>query len=326
MAAWKRSNSFGASVKSHRRRRGLSQIALALEADVSARHLSFMETGRARPSANMVQRLAVVLGLSRAERDSLLLAAGYAPETEVEPIVRRQSSVASAAFAAAIALGEAETAEAAVNIAATAMSGFGIDHFISGVIRRGPTGLIVERDDPGRPAVGWLRHMSLRHHHDRDYLVGAAFARTQGFFWKDVRGEQMSRAQRRILDEARDFRIGAGFVLPVPRVDGNVRAFSSWAEDLDHHPEVRIALCLVAGGMLEALDRLGVQRTRDRPSRLRPEHRETLLRIADGGGAATGPAFSGQPAGDLVAQATAVMGARCPLAAAARAANLGLLD
>ena len=60
-------------------RRRLSQLELALEADVSSRHLSFVETGRSRPSAEMVLHLAKRLDVPLRERNDLLLAAGYAP-------------------------------------------------------------------------------------------------------------------------------------------------------------------------------------------------------------------------------------------------------
>src|SRR5262245_40298591 len=62
-----------------RRRRRLTQLDLALEAGVSSRHLSFVETGRSRPSAEMVLHLAERLDVPLRERNDLLLAAGYAP-------------------------------------------------------------------------------------------------------------------------------------------------------------------------------------------------------------------------------------------------------
>src|SRR5215468_9845691 len=62
-----------------RRRRRLTQLELALEADVSSRHLSFIETGRSRPSAGMVLHLADRLDVPLRARNDLLLAAGYAP-------------------------------------------------------------------------------------------------------------------------------------------------------------------------------------------------------------------------------------------------------
>jgi transcriptional regulator with XRE-family HTH domain len=69
----------GPLLRDWRRRRHLSQLDLALDAGVSARHLSFVETGRARPSAEMVLHLAERLGVPLRERNRLLLAAGHAP-------------------------------------------------------------------------------------------------------------------------------------------------------------------------------------------------------------------------------------------------------
>lgn len=71
--------SIGDLLRTWRRRRSLSQLELALEADVSSRHVSFLETGRARPSREMVLRLADHLEVPLRERNALLLAAGYAP-------------------------------------------------------------------------------------------------------------------------------------------------------------------------------------------------------------------------------------------------------
>ncbi len=62
-----------------RRLRRLSQLDLAHEAGVSPRHVSFLETGRARPSREMIHRLAETLGVPLRERNALLLAAGFAP-------------------------------------------------------------------------------------------------------------------------------------------------------------------------------------------------------------------------------------------------------
>ena len=70
---------FGAQLRRWRGQRGLSQMALALQAEVSARHLSWLETGKAAPSRAMVLRLAERLELPLRERNGLLTAAGYAP-------------------------------------------------------------------------------------------------------------------------------------------------------------------------------------------------------------------------------------------------------
>jgi transcriptional regulator with XRE-family HTH domain len=69
----------GDLLRDWRRRRRLSQLDLALEAGVSARHLSFLETGRSQPSRAMVLRLARELEVPLRERNRMLLAAGYAP-------------------------------------------------------------------------------------------------------------------------------------------------------------------------------------------------------------------------------------------------------
>jgi transcriptional regulator with XRE-family HTH domain len=69
----------GSMLRDWRRQRRLSQLELALEAGVSTRHLSFVETGRSRPSREMVLHLAERLEVPLRERNQLLLAAGYAP-------------------------------------------------------------------------------------------------------------------------------------------------------------------------------------------------------------------------------------------------------
>jgi transcriptional regulator with XRE-family HTH domain len=69
----------GPLVQYWRKARNLSQLALAAEADVSPRHLCFIETGRAAPSRDMVLLLAEALRVPLRERNALLLAAGYAP-------------------------------------------------------------------------------------------------------------------------------------------------------------------------------------------------------------------------------------------------------
>jgi transcriptional regulator with XRE-family HTH domain len=70
----------GALIRDWRQRRRLSQLDLALEAGVSTRHLSFVETGRAKPSREMVLHLAERLEVPLRERNQLMLAAGYAPQ------------------------------------------------------------------------------------------------------------------------------------------------------------------------------------------------------------------------------------------------------
>ncbi len=72
-------SALGPLLRLWRERRRMSQLTLAVEAEVSSRHLSFIETGRAKPSREMVLLLARVLDVPPRGRNELLLAAGYAP-------------------------------------------------------------------------------------------------------------------------------------------------------------------------------------------------------------------------------------------------------
>jgi len=85
---------FGVHLRHWRTHRRLSQLDLAQEAEVSTRHLSYVETGRAAPSREMVLRLAERLEVPLRERNALLVAAGFAP-------MYRQRSLDDPAMAAA---------------------------------------------------------------------------------------------------------------------------------------------------------------------------------------------------------------------------------
>ncbi|NGO69858.1 helix-turn-helix domain-containing protein [Streptomyces boncukensis] len=76
----------GTLLRGWRERAGLSQLELALRADSSARHISFIETGRTAPSREMVLRLAETLDVPVRERNALLLAAGFAPAFPATPL------------------------------------------------------------------------------------------------------------------------------------------------------------------------------------------------------------------------------------------------
>ena len=84
---------FGPRLRWWRERRGLSQIALAGTTDTTQRHLSFLESGRAAPSREMVMRLAAGLDVPLRQQNALLLAAGFAPAW-------RESSLSEPALAA----------------------------------------------------------------------------------------------------------------------------------------------------------------------------------------------------------------------------------
>src|SRR5678815_5186979 len=69
----------GDLLREWRQRRRMSQLDLALEAEISTRHLTFLETGRAQPSRDMVMHLAEQLDVPLRDRNVILVAAGFAP-------------------------------------------------------------------------------------------------------------------------------------------------------------------------------------------------------------------------------------------------------
>jgi len=81
-----RTQPVGHLLREWRQRRRLSQLDLACEADISTRHLSFLETGRSQPSRDMVLHLAERLEVPLRERNALLVAAGYAPVFPERPL------------------------------------------------------------------------------------------------------------------------------------------------------------------------------------------------------------------------------------------------
>lgn len=76
----------GEQLREWRARRRMSQMDLALDTEISTRHLSFIETGRSRPSPEIIERLAECLEVPHRARNALLLAAGYAPEYRERPL------------------------------------------------------------------------------------------------------------------------------------------------------------------------------------------------------------------------------------------------
>ncbi|MEV0551056.1 helix-turn-helix transcriptional regulator [Nocardia salmonicida] len=88
----------GPLMREWRQRRKLSQLDLALTADTSARHLSYLETGRSKPSRAMVLRLCEALEVPLRERNTLLLAAGFAPAYQESRLDATELSAARAAI------------------------------------------------------------------------------------------------------------------------------------------------------------------------------------------------------------------------------------
>ena len=87
----------GGLIRQWRQRRRLSQLDLACDAGISTRHLSFVETGRAQPSRDMLLHLSEQLDVPVRERNVLLVAAGYAPIFPERPLEHPALAAARAA-------------------------------------------------------------------------------------------------------------------------------------------------------------------------------------------------------------------------------------
>src|SRR5262245_64269825 len=81
----RRGSVIGDRLRAWRERRHLSQMELSLRAEVSSRHLSFVETGRARPGRELILRLAEELQIPLRDRNALLVSAGFAPVFQHRP-------------------------------------------------------------------------------------------------------------------------------------------------------------------------------------------------------------------------------------------------
>lgn len=88
----------GEQLRDWRQRRRLSQMDLALDAEISTRHLSFVETGRAQPSRDMILRLAAELEVPLRDRNAMLLSAGFAPVFADRPLDDRSLDAARASI------------------------------------------------------------------------------------------------------------------------------------------------------------------------------------------------------------------------------------
>lgn len=90
---------FGPQLQFWRKARRLSQLQLAVEADVSSRHISFLETGRAAPSRMMIQHLSDILDVPHARRNDLFDAAGFSPHYTSSALTDEHMLMVSSAMA-----------------------------------------------------------------------------------------------------------------------------------------------------------------------------------------------------------------------------------
>lgn len=94
----RRNQSAGDILRFWRKRNGISQLDLALDTDISSKHLSFVETGKSQPSRDLILRLAHSLKLPFRHRNAFLKAAGFAPEFAEEPFDGQKMEIVRKAF------------------------------------------------------------------------------------------------------------------------------------------------------------------------------------------------------------------------------------
>lgn len=141
----------GELLRHWRQRRRLSQLDLAIAADVSARHVSLVETGKSRPSAEMVLRLADQLDVPLRERNRLLLAAGFAPRYPERPLDGDALSAARDAVARVLSAHEPYPALVFDRRWNILMTNRAVDRFFAGVapdLLRPPVNLVRLGLDP----------------------------------------------------------------------------------------------------------------------------------------------------------------------------------
>lgn len=248
-----RASAFGRQLQEHRLARRLSQLRLGLAADVSARHISFLETGRASPSRDMVRRLSETLALCEPDQDSLLVAAGLAPEG--------RAADGRDALARAVDIQQALTLDQVLMLTRNGLAGLGLRHFF--------TGVVTPAADGGTPAVAfgdmryapsnWIRHYQERGFRASDPFVRVAASGGRPFFWSDVLKpfRPAPLRDRQMLAEAQDFGITGGFVMPIRRPDGTVHALSSMGADVANaDPRVRWEARVLATAALERIEEL----------------------------------------------------------------------
>ncbi len=244
--------SFGALLAAFRRRARLSQLQLALEAGVSARHLGFLELGRSQPSRPMIARLAKALELRAFERDQLFLAAGFLPtDQRAEDIA--ESEIARRAFDTAAAIYGAD-AGVATAVATRFFDRLGIEYYATATLGRdAQQGIILNPDAAGRPPGQWLdRYVDAGYLSD-DPVIRWNLTRSGMIHSNQLKGTKVNERQLRMFAEATELGIGACLSLPVRRPDGRIRSFCAWSEriEVSDAPTVT-AVRLVAGALLDA--------------------------------------------------------------------------
>lgn len=278
--------SFGEALAAARRRRKYSQLRLSQIAAVSARHLSFLETGRAFPSRKMVLRLSAALGLGETEVCALLQAAGYATEVPI-PVARSHvPGMASFDMDTLYAIEDADELESAIALAAAALGRLGISQFFLGTMSLRSTSLAasIRHHDLSHAPLGWMAHYKEQGYGAIDPLLVATASQHLPFYWSEVFSPRLMAdpSINRMVREAADFGITNGYVASIRRSDGRVHAISCMADRLSpKDPAARSAARAVSTALLHKADEGGMPERRQN-LRLDAKHASILQSVLNG--------------------------------------------
>lgn len=308
-------------------------MGLSLNADVSTRHISFLETGRSSPTRAMVARLAEAMDLKAHEAAELARAAGFwAPPRNAGDAYTEGQGLASSGMDDVLAIDAAATPEAACDIAAALFSKLGLTQFFTGTLEQagGGSAPLITHQNLMHAPLGWMSHYRERNFVRIDPLVRETASRHLPFFWSDLFPEDGPRCRqvRRMLREAGEFSVSNGFVMAIHRSDGKVHAVSAMAQDLaTRDPRLRAAARTISVALLCRLDEIGLRDTAAELQLTRAE-RDMLAYILDGRSVRTFAARTGVDEGAaqrMMSRLCNSLGTSDPLEASLRARRLGLV-
>lgn len=180
---------FGAQLRRWRRMRGLSQLELAQRAATTSRHLSFLETGRSRPRAEMVLRLADVLDLMPREQNALLEAAGLPARFSQRPLEDAQMARYRSAIESLLQRHEPLPAAVVDRYGAVLYTNEAFERLTPGLVGLQPETIVDRHFGPGPwrdalvnwedVAATWLARQRLEAHRTGDPRLQALIARAE---------------------------------------------------------------------------------------------------------------------------------------------------
>lgn len=264
------SRSFGDELALARRRRRYSQLRLSQLADVSARHVSFLETGRAHPSRNMVLRLAAALGLGWAETAALVQAAGFAAGGPAPVGSSRFGGTSAPDLDILYAIEDAAEIDDAISMAAAALDRLGLSQFFLGTMSLRSTSLVasIRHHDLSHAPLGWLGHYREQGYGATDPLIVATARQHLPFFWSEVFTPRLMADPdiNRMVGEASEFGISNGYVASIRRPDGTVHAISCMAKSIcPSDPAARASARAITTAILHKADDHGMPDRRTTP-------------------------------------------------------------